>query len=141
VATYANTTIVSPEKSRAEIEATLKRFGASAFGFGEDGRLVTILFRLKERHYRVNLTLPDVSRYTKAAGAQAVRSYWRALALVIKAKLTAVDAGISTIEHEFLADMIMPDRQTVGEWIRPQMVKAYELGKMPDRLMIEGPVS
>lgn len=37
---------------------------------------------------------------------QACRQAWRALALVIKAKLEAVDAGIVTFEEEFMAQIV-----------------------------------
>ena len=53
---------------------------------------------------------------------QACRQRWRALLLVIKAKLEAVTAGISTIETEFLANIVLPDNTIcVGEWMLPQI--------------------
>ncbi len=154
---YAENTEVSSEKSRAEIERTLTRYGADAFAYSMDGRDVQILFRMKDRHYRFRLKLPDPKddefwiylrgsvRYQRDDGParekweQACRQLWRALALVIKAKLEAVAAGISTVEDEFLAAMILPDRQTVGEWIRPGIEEAYRVGSMPQHLMLEGP--
>lgn len=68
-----------------------------------------------------------------AAGAyeQAVRQRWRALALVVKAKLEAVEAGISTVEREFLADITLPGGTTVGEWATPQLAAVYAGGPMP----------
>ena len=51
--------------------------------------------------------------------------------MVIKAKLVAVEAGISTIEREFLADVVLPDGHTVGQWVAPQLDKIYERGEMP----------
>ena len=53
---------------------------------------------------------------------------------MIKAKLEAIHQGISSIEREFLADTIMPDGQTVAEWVEPQLAKAYESGQMPKLL-------
>lgn len=29
--------------------------------------------------------------------------------------------GISTIEREFMSDMLLPSGQTVGEWLGPQL--------------------
>ena len=55
----------------------------------------------------------------------------RALLLVIKAKLEAVTAGISTIETEFLANIVLPDNTTAGEWMLPQIDRAYCTGEMP----------
>lgn len=157
---YATETQVSIEKSRLEIEQTLRRYKADAFGYQHDGRRVRIAFRLAERHYRIDLTLPDPDEErfrfvmkgmqglqprseTSRANAydQACRSLWRSLALIIKAKLEAVAAGIVSVEDEFLAHMVMPNRETVGEWIRPQMDEAYRVGAMPKPLMIEGPAT
>lgn len=69
---------------------------------------------------------------------QQVRSRWRALFLVIKAKLEAIDLGIMTIEDAFLADTILPNRQTVAEVMRPQIESAYETGNMPPLLPYYG---
>ena len=35
--------------------------------------------------------------------------------LVIKAKLEAVEAGVTTFEQEFLANMVLPDKTTVSD--------------------------
>ncbi len=72
------------------------------------------------------------------AWEQACRARWRALLLVIKAKLEAVEVGISTIEHEFLAWTVIPgDGRTVGEAIGPQMQRAVDTGETP-RLLLGG---
>lgn len=65
---------------------------------------------------------------------QAVKQRWRALALVIKAKLEAVEAGITIFEDEFLAHIVLPNGQTAGEYMVPQIEAAYETGKMPAML-------
>ena len=63
-----------------------------------------------------------------------MRQRWRALVLIVKAKLEAIEAGISTLEREFLADIIMPNNQTVGQWLAPQIEQVYLTGKMPPLL-------
>lgn len=152
---YAAETSVSVEKSRMEIERTLQRYGADAFAYFSEGARASIMFRMGPRQVKFVLTLPDRnlrefthhSRGVRTADAalaaweQACRQRWRALALVIKAKLEAVAAGITTIEDEFLAHTILPDGSTVGEWAKPQLDEAYRLGVMPKALMIEGPTS
>jgi hypothetical protein len=65
---------------------------------------------------------------------QAIRQRWRALLLVIKAKLEAVQGGITEFDAEFLPHIVLPDGQTVGDWIIPQVNTAYELGEMPQAL-------
>ncbi len=144
---YAATTGVSLDASRAEIERTLRRYGASAFAYGWEADLATVMFKLGARHIRFRLAMPDrndrafthtpgkgLRRSAEAAEKeweQAQRQRWRALALVIKAKLEAVEAGITTAEDEFLAHTVLPDGRTFGEWAAPQLEIAYESGRMP----------
>jgi len=153
MATYAATTSVSTEASRSEIERTLERYKADAFAYSRDGAKSQIAFRMGGRYYRFVLILPEPTerRFThhsrgmrtdeaaRKEWEQACRQKWRALALVIKAKLEAVDAGISTVEAEFMAATVLPEGQTVGEWMAPQIDEAYSLGHMPKTLMLEGP--
>jgi hypothetical protein len=63
------------------------------------------------------------------------------LALVIKAKLEAVDSGITTFEDEFLAHIVMPDGQTVASHIKPGIAAAYESGTMTPLLPPPGRLS
>jgi hypothetical protein len=153
---YAADTSVSVEASRAEIERTLQRYGADQFMYGWDAEQAVVQFRMQGRHVRFLLPLPakDAREFTHQpvrgnprteaqaykAWEQACRQRWRALNLVIKAKLEAVDAEISTIEDEFMAHLVLPDGQTVGQWLGPQIEDAYQLGKMPSMLAI-GPGS
>lgn len=150
---YAESTGVAPERSRAEIEATLKRYGADGFMYGWQDDHALIAFRLGGRQMRFVMAMPDPAgrdlthtatgkartpKQAKAAYEQAVRQRWRALALVIKAKLEAVESGITTIEDEFLAHIVLPDGQSVGQWMRPQIRAAYKSGDMPMLLPYHG---
>ena len=72
------------------------------------------------------------------AWEQAQRSAWRALNLVIKAKLESVKAGIFTFEQEFLPHILLPNGQTVGEFMVPQIETAYQGGQMPPLLAAAG---
>lgn len=144
--TYAAGTEVPSDRSRSEIERTLKRYGAAAFAYAWEGNSAQIAFKLDGRQILFRLPLPDPgdrefmltptgkSRTTAAASAayeQAVRQRWRALALVIKAKLEAVEAGISTVEREFLANVALPNGTTFGDWAAPQLAQVYARGEMP----------
>ena len=51
----------------------------------------------------------------QSAWEQACRQRWRALLLIIRAKLEAAEAGISTLETEFLANIVLPDGRTAGQ--------------------------
>lgn len=152
---YAATTDVSSDKSRAEIERTLSRYGADQFFYGWQDTSATIGFRMHNRRVQFIVPLPDRNadefRLTPSrkwergmieqdrAYEQAVRQKWRALSLVVKAKLEAVESGITTFEEEFLAHMVLPNGQSVGDFMIPQVEAAYLTGKMPPMLpMLEG---
>src|SRR5690349_11731454 len=112
---YAQNTTVDPEKSKAEIERTLKRYGATSFAYGYDATRAMIGFQAKGRQVRFFLPLPQAKdvKYRamrELAGKldQETRRRWRALALSIKAKLEMVESGITTFEDEFLAHIVLP---------------------------------
>lgn len=148
--TYAADTSVSTEKSRAEIERTLQRWNASQFMYGWDNTRAVVGFILRERQLRFTLDMPDRNsrefthtpsrgyRRTPAqqgeAYEQAVRQRWRALNLVIKAKLEAVESGISEFDTEFLAQLVLPNGQTVGEAVTPRIIAGIEANEMPELL-------
>lgn len=155
---FAKSTDVPMEKSRAEIERVLAKYGADAFGYTLDGTAAKIAFRMAGRHFRFALTLPARDRwdflhykqgsttFLRAKGVpekmweQECRSLWRALLLVIRAKLEAIEVGITSLEDEFMAFMVLADGSTVGETMKPQLDEHYRLGG-PPRLMLEGPRS
>jgi hypothetical protein len=147
---YAEGTSVATDKSRAEIERTLQRYGATAFAYGWQSNKASIQFEAKGRRIRFLLPLPDRNdkRFTHtaakaeartesgahAAWEQACRQSWRALLLIIKAKLEAVEARIVTFEDEFMSHIVLPSGQTVGEFMKPQIAIAYDRGTMPPLL-------
>lgn len=147
MAKYAANTSVASDRSRAEIERTLQRYGAKAFGYSWSGDDAMVMFEIVGRRVKYSIRMPSRKspeflltpgrRYERtpdaalAAWEQACRQRWRALSLVIKAKLEAVDAGISTVEEEFLAHVMTPDGSTVHEWLAPQLERAYATGQMP----------
>lgn len=153
---YAQKTDVSAVKSRNEIEAILIRYGAAGFMYGWTGDKATIAFVMRERQIKFILPMPDrqSSEITHmpergsvrsqsaqdAAYEQAVRQRWRALVLIVKAKLEAIETGIVSFEDEFLSNVVLPDGRTAGEFMRPQIAEAYRIGTMP-QLLIAGPAS
>ena len=117
------------------------------YGWNPDSAVVA--FEMNGRHVRFSLPMPDRSdpEFTETptgrarkqpqqaqAYEQAVKQRWRALALVIKAKMEAVESGITEFDEEFLAHIVLPDGQTVGSWMLPQVAEAYEHGQMPRML-------
>lgn len=123
---YAARTEVPTEKTRAEIELLLRAEQGSRIVTMDEPSEIVVAWAARYRWYKITVPLDgDVS-------AQERRAKWRALLLVIKAKLEAVHQGISSLEREFLADTIMPDGQTVAEWAEPQL--AAHRGHMPKLL-------
>lgn len=126
---FAVGTTVPIEKTRAEIEKLVTRFGASEFGSMRTAELASIQFLVLGRRVRFTLTLPnqDWARKKLAGGrrrtpvADAVdaehRRRWRCLLLAIRAKLEVVESGIATFDEEFLAHVVMDDGKTVYEKI------------------------
>jgi hypothetical protein len=144
---YAADTSVSVEKSRAEIERTLKRWGAEQFMYGWNQQGAVVGFVMNNRQLRFTLAMPDRNAkefwYTPSQGIkrtqaqanaqweQACRQRWRALNLIIKAKLEAVESGICTFDDEFLAQIMLPNGRTVSEQICDDIAIAYETNEMP----------
>jgi hypothetical protein len=143
---YAASTDVSSSRSRAEIERIISRYGAQQFAYGWDHGHALVGFRMQDRQVRFALPLPDRAdpsltrtptgrARTKAqvdsAYEQAVRQRWRALALVIRAKLESVETGIVTFEQEFAMHMVLPDGSAVADRVLPGIEQAYNTGVVP----------
>jgi hypothetical protein len=145
-ATYASKTDVPVARSRDEIERTLARFGATAFAYmtNTDGQ-VAISFEIRRIRVLMRMQLPireqfrrDKRGYDRTESAierdweQACRQRWRNLANGVKAKLALIDDGISSVEREFLADIVIPSTgQTYGELAIPQLTEVYEKHQLP----------
>lgn len=141
---YAKNTNVSSELSRIEIEKILIRYGAENFAYATANGMAMIGFTMFERQVKFILPLPrkDEFRLTPTgrvrsensqyeAWEQACRQRWRALKLVIQAKLEAVECGISMFEDEFMSNIVLPGGGTVGDFMRPQISEAYRIGTIP----------
>lgn len=153
MAQYAKNTTVSSELSRIEIEKVLIRYGANNFRLCNclSGQSM-IAFVMEGRQVRFVLPMPKIEDYAltqtgrqrtensqREAWEQDCRQRWRALKLVIQAKLEAVECGISEFEDEFMANILLPNGGTVSEFMRPQIQQAYLTGTMPKLLpMLEG---
>lgn len=142
---YAHNTTVAPDRSRAEIERTLARYGATKFMYGWQENAAIIGFEVNGRRVRFILPLPSEDTFQPSGGRgrkrspqvaveQETRQRWRALALAVKAKLETVESGIAAFEDEFMAYLVLPSGETVGEWMAPQIAQAYLSGKMPPLL-------
>lgn len=147
---YAEKTKVPTDRSKAEIERTLKRYGAEGFYYGWRGKTAILGFQAVDRHIQFKIDIPEADEFAKTpkgrrrasnprdtAHAQAIRQRWRALALTIKAKLEAIESGISTFEQEFLAFIVLPDGKRVIDHVLPTIESAYKTGQIPVALLPE----
>lgn len=146
---YAENTSVPVEKTRGEIEKLLSKHKCLKFmaGVDHEAHRATVQFHAHNRIVRFEIALPNAAdpKYKRlnnsylqrsATGVAKVveqeeRTRWRALLLVIRAKLEAVESCIATFEDEFLAHTVLPNSQTVAEYIGPQVAQMYETGRMP----------
>jgi hypothetical protein len=164
---YAAETNVSCERSKAEIETTLRKYGADQFMSGWKDGQAAVQFRLKSKMVRFVLPLPDRQadefcltgcrdlgaghgkdktgyhssscykarpvEQAESLWEQACRQRWRALSLAIKAKLEAVECGITTFEEEFLAHIVIPGQggKTMGQLMIARIDEAYQTGQAP----------
>jgi hypothetical protein len=156
---YAEHTTVTVEKSKAELDSLLAKAGATQRGFFNDelkGSAV-VVFGIGGRQVKLAMSLPTVAGTLETAAsdpprgwwgwsatkrldwareqvAQAERQRWRGILLCTKAKLELVADGSSSLEREFLADILLPDGSTVGEAVGPRIAEAYATGVMPPML-------
>jgi hypothetical protein len=145
---YAASTDVTPARSREELDKLLRKYGATGFGYVDQEKAAAIMFELNGRTYRYLVAMPQIedfkqhptTGYLQSAAKQkkdweqAVRVQWRALVATIKGKLIAVDNGIETFEESFMRHTVMPNGQTIGDYIEPELESMYQTGKLPRML-------
>lgn len=139
-ARYAEGTQVEVPKTRAELEALLVKHGSTQSLTGSDhtNRSGFVAFVMHGRHYRLNVPPPPPPErqrgrraFIKAkAPEQLERERWRALLLIVKAKLEIIRAGMATVEQEFLANTVLPDGSLVGDNLELALASMYASGKM-----------
>lgn len=143
---YAENTSVPVDRSQSEIKRTLSKYNATGFIFGDSRELSMVMFEMNGRRIKFILPIPalqpKVASYYQKKGQfysqdkvdQETRRRWRCLLLAIKAKLETVESGISTFEEEFMSHIVLPNGQTVGEVMVPQITESYQNAKMPPLL-------
>ncbi|MFC6790638.1 hypothetical protein ACFQE0_14075 [Methylobacterium komagatae] len=131
---YAEDTKVPIAQSRSQIETMLRKASATRIVTMDEALEAVVMFMLAGRLIKLRIEIPG------DANEQRRRAIWRAIGLVVKAKIEAVAQGITTVEQEWLAHVVLPDGSTVGDWIEPQLEVAYDKGQMPtEPLLLEGP--
>ena len=116
---FAETTKVPIERTKVELEKLLRGHGAKGFVSGWDEHSDRVEFLYEGKHIRFTLPREVV---TRSRQEQFDRSRWRALLLVVKAKLEAVKSGIAVFEQEFLGFIVVPGTgQTIYEHAKPRL--------------------
>ena len=144
---FAHDTDVPADRSRAHLEQLLRAHGCEGFAYGWSQTYDRIEFLFHQRQIRFVLPRPkrdDVAlspagnqrapRAIDAALEAENRRRWRALLLVVRAKIEAVESNIASFEQEFLAFIVLPNDQTVGDILVPQL----EDGSIARRLLPPG---
>lgn len=146
---YAAGTHVSAEKSRAELETMLGKYGATDRGFRVNDTLGTaaVMFVIAGKKYRIDVPMPQRGlaennrpdqqnprgwfgwdsakrqQYKDKQYEQACRERWRGFVLLVKAKLEAVRIGLSSVDREFAADLLLSNGKTVHEQIAEAIMR------------------
>lgn len=134
MAGYASGSAVPVQRSRQHLEQLLVAHGAEGFAYGwtsehdrvefvwEGQRVRFTLPRPKREKFALTSTgLQRSDKQVQAAMEGEDRRRWRALLLVVRAKVEAVESGIAIFEEEFLAFIVMPNERTVGDILVPQL--------------------
>jgi len=122
---YAQNTVVPISRTQGQLRELLIRYGADGFALGEKaGGLRLICFE----HHGLNLRF---TMQCPAKDSREERRMWRALWMIVKAKLESVESEISTFEEEFLGWVVQPNGRTIGEQWAPQL---EHLDKVPPML-------
>jgi len=148
---YARGTEVSVRQSLAELEDLIERFSGgepTEFAYGTTGSISTVQFGIRGRRVRLSIRLPSFEDYrytalnqharatrtdaqTHDAWQREVNRLWRSLVDVVKANLVAIDDGIITVEAAFLAGLVLPSGETVGERMAVDLETTLRTGDLP----------
>lgn len=145
---YAEGTSVDPSRTRAELETLIEKHGATSYGWGKEGRRAQVYFAMRDRKVMFRVELPDErdTAVVKTASGrprafdsrgkaleQETKRRWRALLLVVKAKLESVESGIETFDQAFLPHFVMADGRTLSDALVPEL--ATVLNGDPARML------
>lgn len=130
---YAEGTSTPVSRSRDELQRALEKAKAEEVGFvyGQDGR-TRVAFRIAGLLCEIRLPPLDKSAIEASRSPRSWKSVeeliaaeerrrWRALLLIVKAKLEAAESGISTLEQEFFANVILRNGKLLIDELRPKL--------------------
>lgn len=153
---FANQTSVPVRRSKDEIMAVIEKYGCDGMSMHQTSDAWGIDFYAHGRKVRFMIKHPseDDPKYKtshsgrrqrntggrKAAWEQDLRQIYRALLLIIKAKLEYVESGHAIFEHEFMANIIDPvSGKMMGDMVTPMIAERYEGRDTRPTLFLPGP--
>lgn len=116
MAKYAYKTQVPVERSKAQIESLLIKYGANAYSQGWDVVLAKAVLSFRYEGVCFRFVVEKVED-----DAQEERRRWRALHLIIKAQLEAVASGIVDFKTMFMPWILGANGKCLGETLTPQL--------------------
>lgn len=135
---YAEKTTVPVGKTQEDLKRMIEKHGGDSFMAGSlraTGE-VGVIFDAFNRRFRILLKMESEEKLKvdgrgsirseesfKRAKAQAERSAWRLIYLIVKARIECIEAGCETFEQAFLPYMLIPD---TGKVLAEQVVPAIE---------------
>jgi len=143
---YAAGTNVGEERSRAEVQWLLEKFGVDQFGYANDrlANAAKIMFRYQGASFVFTLPLADAQdkrvRFTPGGRERVAnqiseliavenRRRWRSLCLTIKAMLVGVEDGILEFGQVFMPYMVWGDGRTTWQALLPTIQDALGSGQ------------
>lgn len=142
------TTQVFWGKTQSQIMTMLEKIGIKQIRFTslEDRFVLEFVAQFDERQLSKGVRIVTPIRIAKSDKPEKrnkeLNYIHRVLLNHLKAKFIAIESGIAEFEHEFMAHLIVTDKQgrtsTLGEQILPQYEKNLKDGTMPSFLLGDG---
>lgn len=107
---YAKGTTVSVKESRDHISRLIERFAVNNLAAGVMGGQDFVMFDHGGQTYRFTVDPVD--------NEPEYRRRWRVLVLHVKTSLVIVDEGVRDFDTVFMADRILPNGQSWGEYVK-----------------------
>ena len=145
---YAAGTRVATDRTQAEIQTTIRRYGADDIITGQSAEAARAFVQFRYRGFsaRVMIPLPDPKErrfwvtpsgkfereadVARAEWEKATRQQWRVLLLLLKAQFEAIENNVITAEEAFLPWILMPGGRTIGQEVLPQLQAAADGGQL-----------
>ena len=130
---YAKRTKVPVATTKAAIDTLLAKHGAFQRALATDERagLNLVMFSLNVGNSQRQVRL-EIKHH--GDDAQEERRVWRVLYMSLKMKLERIAYGDTTVDAEFLPNVVLPDGRTVLGAMGEQLDRAYMDGGMPPLL-------